>query len=88
MAEMMLMQIRCNHIWYRTFLSEAACLSGDTDKQCIGIYKLPVINKNDVDAMESVGNSTQENLKAYAPDIRWVHVSPIERPNSIVEARI
>ena len=63
-------------------ISEAACLSGDTDKQCIGIYKLPVINKNDVDAMEFVG--TEEKLRAYAPDINWV--PPIERPKSMVEA--
>ena len=44
----------------------AACLSGDIQPDCIGVYKLPI------DAAESPYVDTPEKLRLYAPDLRWV----------------
>lgn len=59
--------------------SQAACLSGDTNEDCIGFYKVPI----DDAILPYVG--TKEQLLRYAPDVRWV--PPMEYPESYADAR-
>jgi len=49
-------------------VAHAACLPGDTDPSCIGIYKIPMD--------ESVRKyfDTPENLARFAPDMKWVEL--------------
>ena len=49
-------------------INNAACLSGDTSIDCIGTYKVPIDDSPTIQNMIS----TPEQLKKYAPDIRWV----------------
>lgn len=56
----------------------AACLAGDIRAECIGIYKLPI------DAAESGFVDTEEKLKAFAPDLKWV--PPVEYPPTYTDA--
>ena len=58
--------------------ANSACMSGDTSKECIGIYKLPI------DAAESPFLETAEKTKAYAPDLKWV--PPVEFPSNYPNA--
>mmetsp|Transcript_2948 Transcript_2948/g.4231 ORF Transcript_2948/g.4231 Transcript_2948/m.4231 type:complete len:302 (-) Transcript_2948:17-922(-) len=58
---------------------QAACLSGDTNEECIGVYKVPI----DDAILPYVG--TKDQLLRYAPDVRWV--PPVEYPKSYAEAR-
>lgn len=64
-----------------TFLSpkaaKAACLTGDQDKSCIGIYKVP--NEEIAEYAK-----TPEELAKIAPDLRWV--PPLIYPKSLKEA--
>jgi len=50
----------------------AACLPGDSSASCIGVYKVPV------DDRILPYTSTPEQLKKFAPDLRWV--PPVELP--------
>lgn len=59
--------------------SEAACLSGDVNPECIGVYKLPLD-----DAVNSYID-TPEHLAKYAPDMRWVPLT--EYPKSYKAAK-
>eukprot|EP00978_Attheya_sp_CCMP212_P029832 scaffold107392_cov45-Attheya_sp.AAC.3 len=47
-------------------VAHAACLAGDTDPSCIGIYKIPL----DEEVLKYI--DTPENLARFAPDIKWV----------------
>merc|ERR1712232_1254141 len=58
---------------------QAACLSGDTNEECIGVYKVPI----DDAILPYVG--TKDQPLRYAPDVRWV--PPVEYPKSYAEAR-
>jgi len=44
----------------------AACLTGDTSEQCIGVYKVPI----DEEILPYI--ETPEQLERYAPDLNWV----------------
>lgn len=57
----------------------AACLSGDTSEDCIGVYKVPI----DEEILPYVG--TKENLLRFAPDVKWV--PPVKSPESLTEAK-
>lgn len=59
--------------------AHAACLSGDTSKECIGVYKVPV----DEEILPFV--DTPENLLRFAPDVKWV--PPVEPCTDPEEAR-
>lgn len=59
--------------------SNAACLSGDTSPECIGVYKVPLD-----DAISSYID-TPEHLAKYAPDLKWVPMT--EYPKSYKAAR-
>ena len=59
-------------------ICHAACLPGDTSKECIGVYKVPI----DDAVLPYVG--TPEALQRFAPDIKYV--PPIEAPKSYQEA--
>lgn len=59
-------------------VANAACLSGDTSADCIGVYKMPI----DDAALPYV--ETPEKLARYAPDIRWV--PPVSYPSGYKEA--
>lgn len=59
--------------------SHAACLSGDTSPECIGVYKVPID-----DAISSYVD-TPEHLAKYAPDLKWVPM--MEYPKSYKDAR-
>lgn len=48
--------------------SKAACLSGDSSPDCIGVYKVPID-----DAIESYID-TPENCAKFAPDLNWVPI--------------
>lgn len=52
--------------------SNAACLAGDTSTECIGYYKMPVVDEGD----QSGYFDTAEHLSIYAPDVRWVPPVP------------
>jgi len=56
----------------------AACLPGDTRRDCIGVYKTPI------DAPESDFMDSPEKLKAYAPDLNWVE--PVQYPKTYEDA--
>eukprot|EP00560_Eucampia_antarctica_P000921 CAMPEP_0197833944 /NCGR_PEP_ID=MMETSP1437-20131217/20648_1 /TAXON_ID=49252 ORGANISM="Eucampia antarctica, Strain CCMP1452" /NCGR_SAMPLE_ID=MMETSP1437 /ASSEMBLY_ACC=CAM_ASM_001096 /LENGTH=103 /DNA_ID=CAMNT_0043438281 /DNA_START=323 /DNA_END=634 /DNA_ORIENTATION=+ len=58
-----------------TSIVSAACLSGDTSEECIGIYKLPLD--------DSVASfiDTPEHLATMAPGLNWV--PPVEYPKNI-----
>lgn len=58
--------------------SSAACLYGDTNPSCIGIYKVPL------DEAISSYVSTPEQLAKYAPEMNYV--PPVEEPKSYKEA--
>jgi|AntRauTorckE5430_2_1112549.scaffolds.fasta_scaffold03978_3 hypothetical protein len=58
---------------------KAACLSGDTSADCIGIYKLPLD-----DAVNSYID-TPEHLAVISPDLRWVPMT--EYPKSYKAAK-
>ena len=58
---------------------EAACLAGDTSKECIGYYKVPID-----DAAEEYFD-TSDNLEKFAPDLKWV--PPIKYPKTYKIAR-
>lgn len=58
--------------------SQAACLPGDKNVDCIGVYKVPVDDR----VLPYV--QSPEVLKTYAPDVRWV--PPVEYPKSYGEA--
>jgi len=61
--------------------SQAACLAGDTSTECIGYYKMPVVEED-----EAAGYfDTAENLSIYAPDVRWV--PPVQFPKTYKLAR-
>lgn len=59
--------------------SKAACLSGDTSSDCIGVYKLPL--DDDV----NIYIDTPEHLAKMAPDLRWVPMT--EYPKSYKAAK-
>mmetsp|Transcript_8236 Transcript_8236/g.17875 ORF Transcript_8236/g.17875 Transcript_8236/m.17875 type:complete len:368 (-) Transcript_8236:100-1203(-) len=59
-------------------VANAACLSGDIRTECIGIYKLPI------DAPESPYVASEEQLKLFAPDLKWV--PPVEYPSTYGDA--
>jgi len=59
--------------------SHAACLSGDTSPDCIGVYKVPLD-----DAISSYID-TPEHLAKYAPDLKWVPMT--EYPKSYKDAK-
>jgi len=61
--------------------SNAACLAGDTSTECIGYYKMPVVDEDD----RSGFFDTAENLSIYAPDVRWV--PPVPYPKTYKLAR-
>ena len=48
--------------------ANSACLPGDIRSECIGIYKLPL----DDGVLKYV--ETEEMLKKFAPDLKWVRV--------------
>ncbi len=50
--------------------AEAACLSGDDRPECIGVYKVPID-----DRIESMID-TPEHLATFAPDLKWVPITP------------
>jgi len=54
--------------------SEAACLSGDTSKECIGYYKVPL----DDAILPMI--ETPEALSEFAPGLRWV--PPVQYPKN------
>eukprot|EP00521_Asterionellopsis_glacialis_P013413 CAMPEP_0195308314 /NCGR_PEP_ID=MMETSP0707-20130614/38162_1 /TAXON_ID=33640 /ORGANISM="Asterionellopsis glacialis, Strain CCMP134" /LENGTH=301 /DNA_ID=CAMNT_0040372579 /DNA_START=439 /DNA_END=1347 /DNA_ORIENTATION=- len=58
--------------------SWAACLSGDTSEDCIGVYKMPID-----DAVLSYVE-TPEILKKFAPDVRWV--PQVQSPKNYADA--
>jgi len=59
-------------------VAHAACLSGDTSSNCIGVYKVPV----DPEIEDFV--NTPQKLLLYAPDVKWV--PPVEVPKNSAEA--
>lgn len=59
-------------------IADAACLPGDTDTSCIGVYKVPM------DDRILQYTSTPEQLKKFAPDLKWV--PPVEPPKTYKEA--
>jgi len=61
--------------------SQAACLAGDTSTECIGYYKMPVVEEDDAAGYFD----TAENLSIYAPDVRWV--PPVQFPKTYKLAR-
>lgn len=61
--------------------SNAACLAGDLSTECIGYYKMPVVDEDD----QSGYFDTAENLSIYAPDVRWV--PPVQYPKTYKLAR-
>ena len=63
---------------YDTGVANAACLSGDTSTNCIGVYKVPV----DPEIEDFV--NTPQKLLLYAPDVKWV--PPVEVPKNSAEA--
>lgn len=58
--------------------SEAACLPGDLNRDCIGVYKVPIDDR----ILPYV--STPEALKRFAPDLNYV--PPVAVPNSVALA--
>lgn len=58
--------------------SHAACLAGDLNTDCIGVYKIPIDDR----VLPYV--STPQALEKFAPDIRYV--PPIASPNSVAQA--
>jgi len=58
--------------------ADAACLPGDIREDCIGVYKMPLVDAS-LPYVE-----TPEKLKVYAPDIKWV--PPIEYPTNFQTA--
>lgn len=56
----------------------AACLPGDLSKECIGVYKVPL----DPEIDDFV--NTEEALKKFAPDIKFV--PPVQSPKSARDA--
>jgi hypothetical protein len=58
--------------------SQAACLPGDTSKECIGVYKVPMDDR----IADMVG--TKEALEANAPGLNYV--PPIGVPKSASDA--
>lgn len=62
----------------RTSNSEAACLTGDSSEQCIGVYKVP-IDDGIIPYIE-----TPEKLKTYAPDLKWI--PPVPYPKNFAAA--
>lgn len=59
--------------------SHAACLSGDTSVDCIGIYKVPI------DEGIRYMIDTPEQLAKFAPDLRWT--PPVEYPKNYQVAK-
>ena len=59
--------------------AHAACLSGDTSEDCIGVYKVPI----DDEILPYI--DTKEKLLRYAPDVKWL--PPIKSPETIDEAK-
>lgn len=58
--------------------ANAACLSGDTSPDCIGVYKVPI------DDAILPYTSTPEQLDKFAPGIKWVE--PIKEPPTFKDA--
>eukprot|EP00980_Cylindrotheca_fusiformis_P020572 scaffold7641_cov115-Cylindrotheca_fusiformis.AAC.18 len=58
--------------------TKAACLPGDLSKECIGVYKVPM----DANVLPYVG--TPEDLKKFAPDLKYV--PPIQAPDNFSAA--
>lgn len=58
--------------------AQAACLPGDKNVDCIGVYKVPVDDR----VLPYV--KSPEMLKTFAPDVRWV--PPVEYPTSYGDA--
>lgn len=56
----------------------AACLTGDTSEQCIGVYKVPI----DEEILPYI--ETKEKLEKYAPGINWI--PPTTYPKSYKDA--
>lgn len=61
-------------------IANAACLSGDTSEDCIGIYKLPL----DDEILPFI--ESKEKLAKYAPDLRWV--PPVAYPKDYATAKV
>ena len=58
--------------------AQAACLPGDKNVDCIGVYKVPVDDR----VLPYV--KSPEMLQTFAPDVRWV--PPVEYPKSYGDA--
>ena len=58
----------------------AACLPGDLSKDCIGVYKLPYL-----DATESSWLYDRDQLREFAPDIRYIEVQ--KQPDTVAGAK-
>ena len=58
--------------------AQAACLPGDKNIDCIGVYKVPVDDR----VLPYV--KSPEMLQTFAPDVRWV--PPVEYPKSYGDA--
>lgn len=58
--------------------AQAACLPGDKNVDCIGVYKVPVDDR----VLPYV--KSPEMLETFAPDVRWV--PPVEYPTTYVDA--
>ena len=62
----------------RPAAAQAACLPGDKNVDCIGVYKVPVDDR----VLPYV--KSPETLETFAPDVRWV--PPVEYPKSYGDA--
>jgi hypothetical protein len=68
-------------------VASAACLPGDLRKECIGVYKVPILmedDDNNPNRLSSNYFSSKEALKRVAPDLQYV--PPISSPKSLSSA--